>query len=262
MLPVLSMAPRALHWSLAAFLLLTASGARADAPVAAADQDAELLHRVLQANASNARARRQLSAALDLTVAVFTVPPGIALVVRSDPASQIAGTALLLRGGLDLWNLTSDLSPWRSESLLRHYEDRRARGETAAQASEETEREWADGVRRDRHSEVVWGTVGLVEGGLVTAGGIYLMIASPFVSSWNRQEQTAIGLVATVAGLHDFTLGSWTLFGPSGDLLLDLYRLSKPPAAPSSPSPMEGSPVTVGVVPTIGGAMGSVRGVF
>jgi hypothetical protein len=143
-------------------------------------------------------------------------PSGVVLTLRSDPGVSAVGAMLLLRTGLDVFDLVGDAFPGFMEKLRDHYRARVARGEAPAVVVAETESEWADAVRGARAAATRDGIIDLVLGGGEAAFGTYLLLANAGVADFGRREQTAWGAVLVWVGLGGIAGGLWDFVGTSG----------------------------------------------
>ncbi len=225
-------------------------------PAAAASADDDRLRRFLEVEASVGREGRVAGAVVNAVVAAVTIPPGVILTTREDPALEIAGITLLVQGGLQVLSLPFELQRTPLETLHDHYEERTARGEPAASRVAETEREWQRGVEKQRSASIFNAVLGLSLGTLEVAAGMYLLLQDP-VLGLDRRQQTVAGALLVGLSLPGFAAAVWSLFpGSSIERAWDRYQAGKPRLLP----PASHSMFTV--VPTRGGVAGALNIAF
>jgi hypothetical protein len=183
------------------------------------------------------------------------VPLGVILATKDDPGQEIAGVTLLVRGGWDLLSIPLSLMPSPTETLLRHYDERTARGEAAADRNAETEREWQHAIEERRGAVVLNAVTNLVLGSLGVAMGMLLLLQEP-TPSVDRREQDVWGTVVLGASLPFVAGGIGAFFGDSS--MEDRWKLyqSGKPGASARVSP------TFKVVPIRSGMAGAFELVF
>jgi hypothetical protein len=225
-------------------------------PAAPTPED-DRLGRFLEVEASAGRKGRIVSAVVDAVVLAATVPPGVILVTKQDPALEVAGLALLVQGG---WSLVALPSTWQRttlETLRDHYEERKARGETEAERTAQTEGEWQRAVEDAKRQSISYGVPILTLGALEFAGGIALLLVNNSVLGDDRRTQTVCGSLLISISLPAIMGSLWALLGsPAIEREWNLYQAGKPRSVSAS------SPPSLSVVPTRGGAISALQFVF
>jgi hypothetical protein len=219
--------------------------------------DDDRIGRFLDAAASQGKSDRAVGAVVHGVLALVLVPPGVLLATRSDAGLQVAGATLLVRGWLEALDLGFALLPSSAEWLRDHHAGRRAQGEAAATATEETEHEWRNVMENEHHKRGLLGALQVTVGGAEVAGGVVLMLENEAVLSRTRQEQTILGIVLTAVGLQGLSAGLWRLLRSSR--LDELWALYESGSAATQPRDPRASFI---VAPAPGGAMGTMMLVF
>jgi hypothetical protein len=246
-------------------ILLATGEARADdpapsspaaAPAAPIPED-DRLGRFLEVEASAGRKGRIVSAVVDTVVLAATVPPGVILVTKQDPALEMVGLAVLVQGGWAVIALPFTLQPMTLETLRDHYEERKARGEPEAERTAQTEREWQKTVEDARRASTSRGVLALTLGGTEFAWGMTLLLVNDSVLGDDRREQTFWGSLFVGISLPVIAGGLWAVLGsPEIERDWSLYQAGKPRSANASLHPL------LSAVPIRGGAAGALQLVF
>jgi hypothetical protein len=227
-------------------------------PAAPATPDAAHLQKFLDTVAWQGHDGRLRSAVVCATAAAVVAPPGVFLVTRGDPGVQIAGVTVVMQAVFYLSCLVDAASPSSLETLKAHRDQRAAQGKDPATVVSETESEWNDAVQQGRRRRLGWGLAGLVVGGLEAAAGMYLLVADPVFTGWDRQQQTIWGTVIAGVGVPAFVSGLWQILTTTSSLedWRTLYESSKagPTSALARPSFM--------MATSAHGAIGSLGFVF
>ena len=233
---------------------LPAPAPAAPAPPAAAPSasppstEDDRLRRFLEVEASAGRRGRVSGAVVNAVMGAVVVPPGVILAMKDDPGLQIAGVTLLIRGGWDLLSVPFALAtPTPMENLLRHHEERTARGEAAVDRIAETEREWQHAIEEQRSASVPNAILALSLGSLEVAAGMYLLLQEPILG-FDRREQTVWGTLILGASLPGLAGGLFSLFGESPmEEQWELYQTGKPASSLGRSTAIKVVPIRSGV---------------
>ncbi len=226
-------------------------------PATALAAEDDRLARFLEVGASAARRGRVAGAALDAAMAAVTIPFGVILMTKDDPAAEITGVALLVHGGFDVLSLPFALGRTTLETLRDHYQERLARAGEPADRIAQTEREWQQAVQDQRRASIWNAALDLSLGGLEFAAGMYLLLQDDTVLGFDRRDQTVFGTILVLVTLPALSEGVWSLFGLSGiERDWDLYQTGKPRSSLVMSRP------AFAVVPTRGGAAGALTVAF
>jgi hypothetical protein len=164
-------------------------GDEPQSPVAAPIAEDARLERFLEVEASTGRRGRIHNVVVDTLVIALTVPPGVILITKQDPALELAGLALLIQGGWAVIALPFTLQRTTLETLHDHYGERKARGQPEAERIAETEREWQKDIAEARSAATTNAVLDLTLGGLEFAGGLTLLVVNGSVLGDDRRTR-------------------------------------------------------------------------